>query len=258
MGKWAVGRGGAAADLAIPVLDVEEDVQQQPQPGGGSAAGDGDVPVPLALEDRDPDGELGDDIDINEDPDGPPIIHPEPDPPPPLEDAAVRPDRTYLLPNCASVAGMEHIVNNLVQDVHKYMPGWGGFWKQLKLFEHLLHIPDYKRRLYHTCFLGTDLDSKGKAVLDSWPKGATLYEERFKSVLNFLKSFDPVRELLVMKWSAKKYMAQEGGDDEETHSKLKKARAVNRRSHKIKCRGPPHGPNPRPHGPHSIAFPSLV
>eukprot|EP00959_Pyramimonas_sp_CCMP1952_P174883 3654598-Pyramimonas_sp.AAC.1 len=59
------------------------------------------------------------------------------------------------------------------------------------------------------------MDQKGKAALDNWPKGATLYEERFKSALVFLKAFEPIRALLLLKWPARKFMlrGEEGGDE---------------------------------------------
>eukprot|EP00959_Pyramimonas_sp_CCMP1952_P131757 2754564-Pyramimonas_sp.AAC.1 len=104
------------------------------------------------------------------------------------------------------------------------MPGWQEFFRRLKLFERLLHVQDYRRRLYHTCCEGTDMDQKGKAALDNWPKGATLYEERFESVLVFLKAFEPIRALLLLKWSARKVMLKgEEGGDEAGEAKLKQA-----------------------------------
>ena len=212
----AAERGGAVV-AAVPLLDVDHGVGVHERPAG-------DAPALLAIENGDPDGEMGEvgQQDIDADPDG--IMQDLP-PPPPEPAPAARLRKPYLLRNCTTVAGMEHIVNNLIQDVHTFIPGWEDFFKKLKLFEQLLHIDDYRRRLYHTCFSGTDMDKKGKEALDNWPRGAVLYESRFKCILVFLKAFEPIRALLLVKWSAKHFMMKGECDngDEAAVGKLKQA-----------------------------------
>ena len=66
------------------------------------------------------------------------------------------------MPNCLSVAGLQHIINNMLDDVHKAIPWWDTCLKYLKQFEALLRSEEKRQRLTWTCLRNTEFEIEEK------------------------------------------------------------------------------------------------
>ena len=64
------------------------------------------------------------------------------------------------MPEALTVAGLQHVVNNLCSDVHQGMKHWQAFHAQLKSLEALLRIDERRQRFAWTCLHGTPLDAQ--------------------------------------------------------------------------------------------------
>ena len=91
-----------------------------------------------------------------------------------------------MMPNGFTLAGMQHIVNNLNQDVHQSLSHWKAFFKELHNALGLLGRDDRRQRYCWTCLHGTPYEAKER-LFESWSK--ELYEPRWREVLEFLKAF---------------------------------------------------------------------
>jgi hypothetical protein len=47
---------------------------------------------------------------------------------------------TFFLPNCLTMAGLQHTVDNLCKDVHASMSHWATYYEQLKSVEAFLRV----------------------------------------------------------------------------------------------------------------------
>ncbi len=48
----------------------------------------------------------------------------------------------HLLPNALTMAGLQHIIDNLCHDVHESMSHWGVYFEELKCFEAFLRVEE--------------------------------------------------------------------------------------------------------------------
>jgi hypothetical protein len=64
------------------------------------------------------------------------------------------PDLEFLLPSCLTFAGLQHIINNLCEDAHKGLKQWESMYKDLKLIEAFLRVPERRSRFVWTCLRG--------------------------------------------------------------------------------------------------------
>ena len=111
-------------------------------------------------------------------------------------------DMEYCMPNCLTVAGLQHIVDNLTADVHSSMPMWSDFYGKLKQFEALLRADDRRQHFVWTCLKGTSLERfrrKFRRFRHS------LYESRWREVVGFLKRLVPLLPILYEAWDQRKF-----------------------------------------------------
>jgi hypothetical protein len=85
----------------------------------------------------------------------------------------------HLMPNSLTIAGLQHIINNLCEDVHKSLAHWDVFFKQLKCLESFLRIEERRARFVWTCLRNTPMS--GLAHRFDKFKGS-LYEARWHEV----------------------------------------------------------------------------
>ena len=69
-------------------------------------------------------------------------------------------DVDCVLSDCLTIPGLQHIVNNLCNDVHNSMGYFATFWQHLKSLESLLCVSERRGRYVWTCLRGTDLEYK--------------------------------------------------------------------------------------------------
>jgi len=116
-----------------------------------------------------------------------------------------------LLPKALTVAGMQHIVFNLLTDVDKELVCFEHFWPQLKNLESFLKIKENRDRFIVTCLEGTAHADKAK-LFKLW--SATLYEQRWHEVAKFLHKTKLLLPVLAVCFDAVKYDSiQEGAKD---------------------------------------------
>ena len=89
----------------------------------------------------------------------------------------------HFLEESLPISGSQHTLNNLTKDIHKSLPGWDTFFKNLKEFETLTSTGDKRRRLFMTVFKDTPFEQRAKSILDKWE--VSLHEPRFRNVLFF-------------------------------------------------------------------------
>lgn len=98
--------------------------------------------------------------------------------------------------------GLQHLTNNLNEDIHKSLAYFEKFWSQLKNFEALLFHRERRRRLVVSCIIGSArADEEHKLCHFS----CQLYEKRWKCVVAFLKRLVVVMPLLRACWDEQKY-----------------------------------------------------
>ena len=96
---------------------------------------------------------------------------------------------SFFLPNCMTIAGLQHIMHNASQDVHLRMRGWKPFFHDLKNLEALLGVPERRQRFIFTCLRGTAFSHHEKA-LQSF--SCNLYEARWHQVTAFVSAIQPL------------------------------------------------------------------
>jgi len=94
------------------------------------------------------------------------------------------PDSEFL-PNSLTIAGLQHIMRNLCNDVHTSLSHWRCFHAELKHFEGLLCMGERRQRYIWTCLRGTPFEGQS-GRFERFT--GSLYEARWKAVLQFLKS----------------------------------------------------------------------
>ena len=95
----------------------------------------------------------------------------------------------HLMPNVNYVYGMQHIVDNMLADVHTSMPGWDEFYASLKNLEAMLRIEERRNRFAWT-LRGTRYEHHTRK-LNEW--SYSLYEKRWREVCTFVRKFNPLR-----------------------------------------------------------------
>ena len=138
--------------------------------------------------------------------------------------AAEDDDEHIMMPHCLPIAGLQHIVDNLLKDVHLHMQYWETFSNILKHYEALLRSDENRMRLRWTLLRGTRYEHFEKRLL-SW--SASLYEARWHEVVKFLKKLIPVIEVLAIVWDEQKYRSNLNARGEELEEEPVVAPAAN-------------------------------
>jgi hypothetical protein len=128
-----------------------------------------------------------------------------PPPPPPVDE---RDNDVSFLPNSLTVPGLQHIMNNLCNDVHKHLHHWTHFWDELKNLEALLVVSERRQRFVWTCLRGSHLQHRDR-MFNKFT--GSLYEARWRAVLDFLSHLVPLLRVLAARWNAESFIRGRGG-----------------------------------------------
>jgi hypothetical protein len=133
---------------------------------------------------------------------------------PPIQQQSWKPgdagtSANVLMANGITIAELQHICDNAQSLIHTELEHWNEFWLELKVFEGLLGCPERMRRYMWTCVRGTRL-AWTEDKLNGF--SATLYEKRWKEVVNFLKQLRPRLNLIHKTWNQAKYLQGVDGD----------------------------------------------
>ena len=118
-------------------------------------------------------------------------------------DANVQASSVFFMPEALTIAGLQHIVNNLCSDVHQNMSHCTSFHGDLKSLEALLRVDERRQRFIWTCLQNSALE--GQSFRFRQFSGA-LYEGRWHQVLQFLRAVKPLLSTLARAWDAEKYI----------------------------------------------------
>ena len=118
-------------------------------------------------------------------------------PPPPRSD--------HCLQNAFTIPGLQHIVDNLSSDVHKEMPGWSRFYAICKQVEALLRPDEKRQRFVSRCVLNSEYADRADTLRRF---SASLYEGRWKEVINFLSELKPLLFVLYACWDLRKWNSE--------------------------------------------------
>lgn len=110
--------------------------------------------------------------------------------------------RSHFMENAMTIAGAQHISNNLCHDVHINLDHWAEFWDSLKNLEGLVCDSDRLRRYAWTCLQGGPFENWEKRMLKF---RGSLYEKRWREVVGFLKQLDAFLPVLAKTFDVYKY-----------------------------------------------------
>jgi hypothetical protein len=110
---------------------------------------------------------------------------------------------TAFVPSSLTIAGLQHITNNLCTDVHEHLKHWGAFWIELKNFESLLAVAERRKRFVWTWLRGSHLQHRER-MFNKFI--GSLYEARWRAVLDLLKHILPLLRVLAATWDADKFV----------------------------------------------------
>ena len=112
-----------------------------------------------------------------------------------------------FMSNGLTIAGFQHITNNLCNDVHTNLVQWEGFYEQLKNIAGLVCSADRRKQYIWTCLRDTEY-AFVEEIFAKYPMSVSLYEKRWSAVLGFLKALEDFLPYLTVSWNATKYSAQ--------------------------------------------------
>lgn len=111
----------------------------------------------------------------------------------------------HLFTQSITVAGLQHTIDNLTLDVHKALGAWPDFYRQLEHFEALLRgNSGDRRRLYVWTCLRESVYAAREPAFDRF--SATLYEGRWREVVNFIRKLQPLLFVLSATWDHNKFL----------------------------------------------------
>ena len=110
---------------------------------------------------------------------------------------------SFFMPHALTVAGLQHVVNNLCAEVHQGLNHWSAFHAELKALESLLRVQERRQRFVWTCLHGTQLEAQ-TFRFDKFQ--GSLYETRWHEVLGFLRHLKPLLPVLSRAWDSAKYI----------------------------------------------------
>ena len=99
--------------------------------------------------------------------------------------------------------GFQHLVHNLLQDVHQTLSGWDYIYQGLTTISKLLCSPDRKERFIWSCM---DKTVHGPKINEVRAFSCQLYEARWGCVLEFMLRLQPLLPTLSSAWNHTKYM----------------------------------------------------
>ena len=140
---------------------------------------------------------------------------------PSLDLVETRTGKGRMMPNSLTIAGLQHITHNLLQDIHTAMSHWACFHAQLKVLEGFLRIPERRARFVMTHLRGTLLESEEHLFMANFSEA--LYEQRWRNVIDFLSHCKALLPILAKTWCPQKFL---GGVDTVGRSKTAQGHAA--------------------------------
>ena len=128
----------------------------------------------------------------------------------------------FFMPNSLTIAGLQHIINNLCADTHKSLTHWGKFHADLKNLEAFLNVPERTDRFIWTCLRHTRFAVfEHKFIRFS----QSMYEARWHEVVCFLKKVMGVLQTLILTFDVHKYLkgTDAFGNDQEKQPRKEKS-----------------------------------
>ena len=127
---------------------------------------------------------------------------------------ACAPKSQKFLPFAVPVAGLEHITNNLTEEVHVRLAWWETFYAKLHNLSLLLTHRWRRERFLHHCLQGTPLAVRAHE-LEGW--SASLYQARWHHVIIFVRKMLPIWALLRC-FTASGYVGDSGGGQHDSRT----------------------------------------
>ena len=126
-----------------------------------------------------------------------------------------------MMPKSFTIAGLQHISHNLLQDVHSSMQHWETFHAQLKVLEGFLRIPERRSRFIVTHLKGSVFEKEEHLFTGHFSEA--LYEHRWRNIIDFLLHAQKLLPILAATWDPSKFLK---GVDTAGHSKTAQAKAA--------------------------------
>ena len=111
-------------------------------------------------------------------------------------------DEPFFMPNALTIAGLQHVVNNMMADAHTSLSWWPTFHPQLENFEAFIRIDERRQRYAWSCLHGTP--NAHLTSLFARFRGS-LYEDRWHEVVSFLRKLKPLLPALARTFDVNRY-----------------------------------------------------
>ena len=100
-------------------------------------------------------------------------------------------------PKCFNIAGQQHIIDNLTEDVHLSLSYWDRFFSQLKCCEAICRVEERRQRFVMRCLRGS---TRARRELKVENCKGSLYDKRWREVVHFIKEFNKVKVVYALAW----------------------------------------------------------
>lgn len=119
----------------------------------------------------------------------------------------------FLLPQSRSIPGLQHILDNLLCDLHQHMPWWDDFHSMLKQVELLMNVKLRRDQLLARCVRGSAY-AEHAATIQSW-SARGLYEKRWHEVARFVHKALDLLPALRLVWNEAEYAKGKAGSEKD-------------------------------------------
>eukprot|EP00971_Amphidinium_carterae_P352867 6492757-Amphidinium_carterae.2 len=114
----------------------------------------------------------------------------------------IQPPVNTFMKSALGISGTEHIIDNACKECHEHLSWWPDFHAILKQTEALLAKTWRRQRFQATCLHGSIYAAQANKF-DLWSH--TLYSNRWREVVSFLRHLLPVLDLLILTFDADKF-----------------------------------------------------
>lgn len=133
-----------------------------------------------------------------------PVAAPQPSPDP-------APPKKIFLPNAMTIAGLQHIIDNMNKDTHTALSHWDEFFADLGNLQAFFGMRERGMRFVERCLCGTPYEAWSKEFEEL---NVNLYDARWHEVVSFLEKILPLIPVLRQAFNATKYKADVSGEEE--------------------------------------------
>ena len=114
------------------------------------------------------------------------------------------------MPNALGITGLQHVIDNLNKETASRLQGWESFKDDLNNFEAFLTRRELVDTFIWSCLRGHEGHMHTQKSFERW--GATLYDKRWREVVNFLEKLVPLLPTLRATWSEGRFTAAVDAD----------------------------------------------